>query len=521
MEDSQEPFGSRLEWEGLQSTKQIIRLTHSGELLKGSATATVKRGDEYQINCEVYGVAADFFQLAVESQNIPFRSFNFSGDCACYTTDLSNCYVTGWQGMQDARIYQNNSFKQTVHTDLVEQKAAGTWSESTHIDWFLNGPKDFVWQRRCFRQHDYGYSRAVDGTQEYKLASSTTLPSASTDSILVQLPDFSFVVRLVPKQFGPSWSKNLAIEYSTKLSKIPDEITRKAIAEVASFVLGRRVIDIGDTTFSDEGITFPMRGLDREKKHLVVENLQTCFASRLRSWNPSGVNIRALCSKLDLPPIPIERLHRDANQDVEAVMTKLVPAYLKYRDTLALDHALWRYWTFQELPLGINLPMLVSGIEILAKAWFASPYSTSHGNYTPKEQFLTLLKQDFESIRAKLVNAGKTDSSMQQLQNDKTLEALMERVQNSFEMGIGAKTRRFFEELGWQPTEKENEALTGGRGKQAHGYNENEDVNELYVMGESLRTLFYKSMLSLLGYSGEYFDYAKREVQVLNSAPLR
>ena len=63
-------------------------------------------------------------------------------------------------------------------------------------------------------------------------------------------------------------------------------------------------------------------------------------------------------------------------------------------------------------------------------------------------------------------------------------------------------------------------ALTAARSKQVHGHSEKEDADELYILSESLRTLFYKTMLSLLGYSGEYFDYAKREVQILNPVSL-
>jgi hypothetical protein len=45
MKDLQEPFGSALEWEGLQSAKKVTGLKHSGELLSGSATATIERSD--------------------------------------------------------------------------------------------------------------------------------------------------------------------------------------------------------------------------------------------------------------------------------------------------------------------------------------------------------------------------------------------------------------------------------------------------------------------------------------------
>jgi len=234
----------------------------------------------------------------------------------------------------------------------------------------------------------------------------------------------------------------------------------------------------------------------------------------LRSWNPYGINVRGLCSKLDFPPIPIERIHRNKNQNVETVLTNLVPAYLKLRNVFALDNALWRYWTFQEMPLGINLPMLVSGIEILAAAWFASEFSVSKGNFTSQKEFLNVLKSDFENIQAKLAEASFREPAMERLKNSETMKALMTRLQSSFVMGHNAKMRRFFEEIGVVLTDGENDALNS-RHLQIHASELEPNGEKLWVLSESLRTLFYKIMLRLLNYSGEYFDYAKREVQIL------
>jgi hypothetical protein len=323
----------------------------------------------------------------------------------------------------------------------------------------------------------------------------------------------------VSEEYAPSWSKNFAIEYSTKLSPIPEEKTRKVVAEIVSFVLGRRLIDIGDTSFADEGHEFSMQNWDTEA-HLLPVKVKSDLPYLLRGWSPYGINVQALCSKPDFPPIPIERIHRNKNQDFEAVLSKLVPIYLNLRDTLALDHALWRYWTFQEMPLGINLPMLVSGIEILASAWFSSEYSASKGNFTPQKEFLDLLQPDFESIKTKLESASVAEPALERLKNPEVLRALMTRLQNSFEMGPGAKMRRFFEEIGIVPTAEEIEALNS-RHRQIHTHEADQEAEKLWLLSEHLRTLFHKIILRMLGYDGEYFNYAKHEVHELNSAPLR
>ena len=351
--DSKKTIHALFEWEGLQSKKKIARLEHSGNLLSGSSTATIARGDSYELYCEVQGFTDSPFGPQLEIQNLRFGAFNFSGDCDGYKGIFSNCYIGGLQSFVDCEsgTHKNNSFSLNLHTDSFEQKAVGTWNEVTHIDWFLNGPGDCIFSRSISRQHDKGYSRTIEGPKNYRLAAGSSAPGVDVGCAWIQLPEFSFIIRRVPEEYAPSWSKNFAIEYSTKLSLIPEEKTRKAITEIVSFVLGRRLIDIGDTSFADEGLEFSMQNWDTEA-HFSPVKVKSDLPYLLRSWNPHGINVQALCSKPDFAPIPIERIHRHKNQAVEAVLTKLVPVYLDLRDTLALDHALWRYWTFQELPLG-------------------------------------------------------------------------------------------------------------------------------------------------------------------------
>jgi hypothetical protein len=240
----------------------------------------------------------------------------------------------------------------------------------------------------------------------------------------------------------------------------------------------------------------------------------------LCSWNPRAINVRALCSKIDFPPIRIDRQDRANSQNIESVLARLIPVYLERRKLLALDDALWRYWTFQELPLGINLPMLVTGIEILAAAWFASPSSASQGNFTPKKQFVAMLQEDFKSMRAKLGRAAGLEPTMAHLQNQGTLDRLMQRMEDSFQMGPTARTREFFRELGVTPTIRQLESLKG-RHAQIHSQGARKRPRELWSLSENLRALFYKTMLRLLDYSGKYLDWAERKPAVKLLRPLR
>ena len=511
-----------LQWEGLQVPSRITRLEHATALLAGSSAATISRDDSYDLRCEVEGFSSEPFAPSIEFQSKRTGPFTFSGFSSGYTVSLTNCYLTQFDAKldSDTGLYRNNSFRLAVDAYRVEQVAAGKWKKTTHIDWFLNGPQNFIFPRSSHHQHDSGYLRKVDGHPEFTLASGTSLPGQSVDCAVVRLPAFSFILRTVPMQFGPSWSRNIAIEYSKKLSPIPDADTREAVAEIVSFVFGRRLIDVGDTALTTYDSGFYMQTWDRSEAKLMPAEIKTDFAFHLRSWNPRGLNVRAMCSRIDFPPIPIGRLDGAKSQNIESVLAKLIPVYLQRRKSLALDDALWRYWTFQELPLGINLPMLVTGIEILATAWFSSPSSASHGNFTPKKEFLGLLQEDLKSMRAKLARAAELEPTMAHLQNQGTLDALMQRMENSFEMGPTAKTRAFFQELGVAPTIRQLESLKG-RHAQVHSQAARKKPRELWSLSENLRTLFYKTMLRLLDYSGEYLDWAEQKSAVKLLRPLR
>ena len=161
--DSNKQIYSIFEWEGLQSKVRASRLQHSGRLLSGSATATIERNESYGIHCEVQGFTADYFKSQIEFQQLLSKpgwidAFEFTGDCNGYAAVFSNCCVNGIRSSLDcdSGTYKNNSFLLSISTDLFERRVPGTWGEATHIDWFLNGPRDFIYSRTTLRQFDHG-----------------------------------------------------------------------------------------------------------------------------------------------------------------------------------------------------------------------------------------------------------------------------------------------------------------------------------------------------------------------------
>jgi|GEM_PF-1368348 len=511
MSQSKEPFDAFLQWEGLQFPRTLIRLEPSEGLLKGSASATISRDESYCLRCEVEGSSSVFMGPTLEFQNTKAGPFSIRGEYNAYNVLLSHCYVLGVRGapINDPDCTKERPFWSDVHVQRVEQVCKGTWSKTTHIDWFLNGPEDFVFTDRTFNQYENAYLRRLKSKPEYCISCGSSLPGIEVGCTLVELPLFSFVIRKMPEEFGPAWSIKLGIEYSQKLSPIPDENTRTMVAELVSFILGRRLIDVGDTSLGNDGIPINITSWSKNSFQAPIQIIPD-RPFRLRSWNPSGLNVRKLCGGIDFPPVPIDFLHWNNCERLGPVVSKLLPVYLKLRNTLSLDHALWKYWTFQELPLGVNLPILFNAFEILKDAWFRSPFSMSKGNFVSREKFQELLGEDFDKIRKKLVQACEGNANQGYLQESKKVGALMARLTNSFEMGSNAKMKQFFNEIGIEPSETEREAMRV-RNQQIHGIGEAEQPEKLWQLSESLRTLFYKTVLRLLNYTGVYFDWSVRK----------
>ncbi len=511
-----------LQWEGLQFPLKATRLDPSTHLLSGSVSATVSRDNSYYLHSEVEGIATGTFGPFAEVEQKQKEAFSISGSRDHYAISLYDCHIIDCEISYDPDLApgMNNTFSADVITNRVEQNIQHAQNETTHIDWFLNGPRGFTFPRKTFLENEEIFIKILKDFPAYTMASGRSHQGTHNDCAFIQTPTYSFLIRSVPSDFEPVWSNNVGIEYSRKLSNIPDEDTREAISEIVSFVLGRRLIDIGDTSFSSEEWPFLKKLLSNTNRTIAPVGTQYDSPFHMRSWNPRGINIRSLCSKIDYPPVPVDKHRYKSSQNIESVLTKVLPVYLKLRKALDLDHTLWRYWTFQELPMGVNLPMLVNAIEILTNAWFKSPFSNSHGTFTSKEPYLCLLKSEFEIVREKLAKAGGENPCMENLKDPKVLNAMMNRLENSFAMGSNARTRQFFIELGLELSDEENAALSS-RNQQLHARSEKATNEELWKNSEILRTLFYKVFLRILNYSGEYLDWSYQKPQVKQLDPFK
>jgi hypothetical protein len=358
---------------------------------------------------------------------------------------------------------------QYLRRELYEP-SAGYLEPLWQTDWYLNGPQDSVFTRatkftgatRYVRKRDSGSPVAIDGPIH---------ESITRDHIHVATPELEFVVHAVPSGLGPGWSQQLGIEYRKDGDHpIPPENTRRAIEEIVSFVLGRRLMRVGFTSFNAEG-----------------------WPIETESVNPLGGNIREVCASPDNSPFPINVCVGEPF-DVESLLADLLPKYLALRDELQLRAALWQYWSANEAPLGVNLVFYGAGLELLKTAWYRSTRTKTRGSYMEKASFDALLAQVMNQAESVLVGVTYGDR-------------ILRRMRGSYNMGSNEQVENFFDEIGLVLGEVEQAARKARNGP-AHGgvVQTNEELLCLTRHRIAYKVLFERTFLRLLGYAGSYVD---------------
>jgi hypothetical protein len=340
-----------------------------------------------------------------------------------------------------------------------------------HTDWFLNGPHRFILDQPTNHSATAIYVRDRGGGRKVVLRRPRT-GGGRLDHILVNAGDFEFVLHQVPEPFGPRWSKNLGIEYAWATGAVPDEGVREAIGELVGFVIGRRLIPVGSTTFDRDG-----------------------YPIETDACTPWGDESQAVCTRPDDSPLDVEG-KLDGSRRLDEILPELVPRYLKARDELALKDALWSYWLAKEAPLGLDLPIYSAAVESLQAAWFRSTRTKVKGTYVSKEKFNDLLQDAFALAE-------------QALQDEPYRDRIMNRMRGSFQMGASERLDAFLSEIGL-PIGAQERAAIKGRHRPAHGGTavDDEKLSKLQLHSATYKVLFERVFLRLLEYEGPYVDRA-------------
>jgi hypothetical protein len=315
----------------------------------------------------------------------------------------------------------------------------------------------------------YERERKLPGNEKDSFEETKSI--GGTGLAFVQTKELSLLVQHTPN-LGPSWSKCLSIEYRPAWGSIPEDRDREAIGALVGFLSGRELINVGHTRFDAEGKQISQVALSPRKDNLV-----------------------SMCQRSgEFRPVEIDPLR--GGDGLENLLTKLATNYLTLKEDLRLNEALKCYRLSEELPIGLNPPILSTGIETLAASWFESTRSKTAGVYISREEFSALLGEELETAGAKLADREYG-------------ERVLNRLHGTYNMGANDRLRFFFDEIGLPVGEAEWQAVRE-RNPMAHGASSVFDGTANEKMTKATRvykTFFHRVVLKLLGYDGFYIDY--------------
>ncbi len=471
-------YHPRLEWEFLHSEQNIknpelpegVDLPGTPRLLK------IKRGDQYSLKATIVGPHNKSYTDEGGTPPGGFvRPFEIKGTDRDEAYHLTGCFIGGThcESSSSEILTPVHKFQADLHIQKVRRIRDNPGSHPSWLtEWYLNGVHSahiFTRSTERLRTSEYIREREVYESPEQRFVEGN-YRSDSSDYAYIRCPDFEFIVHEVPEGLGPAWSKSVGIEYREEFGRTPDPLEREAVSEIVGFVMGKHLLNVGYSAFDESGIP-----------------LELCAAQ------PWGDNVISLCQAPAFPPIQFPVY----TNEFETVLQNLVPRYLEAREDLNLDEALMRYRIGSALPVGADIPIIASGMEILANAWFKSERSKSKGTYLPKKEFSALVEEEFASI------AGK-------LRENPYKDRLLGKILSANNRGSGEKMESFFEDLGLNIGALEKEAIKA-RNKMIHSRvatSGQEQLEDLIRLSFAYRTLFHRVTLKILGYAGKYIDYA-------------
>lgn len=467
------------EWDFLFPGREITTITAASCLPAQSTNIRVERDSQYDIIVEVRGsrglgsgdIGREYF-----GEHVPGAVVE--GERIEGTDAVGGRYrLTGVLPVSLERQYD---LARSVEHFTCRMTSVGSISVELEdvepgilCEWYLNGPSDTLsFYRTTRRSFDKCYDRHRTAAADSGLrpeADRTLRPQESHrhDYVLVTVGNHTAAVGLVPEKCAPKWSRCLQFEYRSSWGGIPPSDVRAALAEIVSFVFGRQLLLVGETSF------------------------HTGRVVRVVSCSPWGNGIPELCRRASFPPV---RLHDESgfSARAEQLLGSLVPNYMRLRQELALDEALWQFWIAERSPLGPNILLATAAIERLIAAWHGSKRSSTTGLYMTKERFDGLVAPEMATLQCKLTGESRG-------------KEILRVLENAYRMSGGDRVKAFFTDIGLAIGKREQAALDV-RHRPAHGnvLKRPEDIQHW----NTTQTLFHRTVLKVLGYTDKYVDYA-------------
>lgn len=450
---------AQLDWEVLFAPQVITGPFLSPGLIEGVSKYALSRDEDYNVIGMISGQSASH-EIAGHEHGLMLNPREVTIKEPHLLHEIKNFVLKSITRTPQAPMDAHTLFDFTAPFSAHSYKIRQTLTQEpcfSFREWYLNAPPNNHYLRQqverkktVIYEHNRRGPHPVSDRFEMMLYGQYDLAC-----LAIKTDSFQFLIERVPSTFFPIWSEKLIVEYREEWGLVPDEQTRNQIAELLGYLLGRRLISIGASMLSRQGY--------------IIE------AVAKSHYQP---NIRHLCKKSPHYPIDLN----ESPELFEAAFIKALTAYKNKQEYLPISECLRRYWLASELPLGLNIVILASTLEMLANAWFKSNESTSHGKYMPHDEYRELLSPEIEALADKL---DKTEMG----------KAIIRRILSSNQFGANDKTNTFFSELGITLAPEDKNILRG-RNKYAHGGEIN--VIEARRCWAIYQALFNQALLRIL-----------------------
>jgi len=468
---------SFIDWDFLKNPVFINKIVDHANLPKGAKKIVLERDDDYNLKGTLKFEDLKFFP----KNNVVSGSFDKGFNITGVSDDDSISYVLESCHVDHIVLKGGSDFIGTA--DLRINKFKMNCSEKTPLhlrEWYVNGPKFFRFgsaegqiMQYCAREHFVSIRKQKNSTD------AQSANHFSTELIWGKNSDYKFLITKIPT-LGPKWSTNMGIEYHIDWGRIPEPVERLKIEELCSFVFGKHLLSVGHTAYDED------------------ENIVEVYAN-----SPWGYSAKSFCSEPEYPPI---RILDYPPGKAEKIIAHLLPKYIELREPLCLEDALWNSWISYDIPPGPDLPIISMAIETIINSWYNWTKTKSHGKHMEKSDFMSLLREELDSIKKKLDT--KCADAKKKLDGQKTDgEKIYENILNANQFGITERMRRFFEEINLNLTQAEKEAI-GRRHFFVHGFADYDKIDWEQTIRQinTLQTLFNKTLLKILEYKGDYID---------------
>ncbi|TRM10704.1 hypothetical protein FH966_02665 [Lentibacillus cibarius] len=471
-------FFTASEWEGMHEKYDIKKLKEMDYLvIDRLLNFEVFRDDDYKIKGKIMAEKTDiakgdtnYYENHQAGEIVEYTNLTGSNSYGTVTYIIDQCLITA-RNSQYTNLGENPVEKLVIEfsaSQVLKQYHGNKSNTEILIDWYINGP-DISFPSSTERQFISTTKRKRSNIDpDYHLVNRQKQNSSSRDCAIVEYNGMKFIVFAVLKDIGPEWSHNIGVEYRREWG-IPNETERKAIAEILSFAFGGQLLNVGSTEYDSD--YNPLKEI---------------------SVNPWGKNVVSRCKESKTSPVGF--YYTDIAFKMEDILNHLVKKYLALRESLKLNSVLSRYWIAKDMPLGTNLPVLASGLEVLVDSWFKSSISKNKGIHIDKDTYWVMIEDELSSLSLKLDNYP-------------FKEKILNKLKFAYNMGVNEKKEKFFEEINLPININDKKALRA-RNDMAHGstIKSEKDIIKTLRSSRTYETLFERTILKILDYDGIYID---------------